>query len=320
MRKEAYIALMGVLLVWIQFGCQPTEHSSIPNDRNSPAEYIHPEDRTLLMGSFNIRQFGVTKLAKTDVMETLVDIVRRFDLIAIQELRDKDQNVIPIFVKMLNANGMNYRYEVSERMGYEITEGRRKTTYFEQFVYIYDADKLEVTRDSFPAPDIYNIMHRTLYVTSFRCTEPATEPFTFTLMNVHVDPDEIETEIPALQGIVQNVVQQMPEEDDFIVLGDFNVAAKGLAEKPMLANQFAVIPSELATNTAGTKSIDNIVFDYEATLEYQGNSGVMDIATEYGLTLDEAALVSDHMPVWSEFSIYEKVPAAIASPGRSRIL
>ena len=74
MRKEAYIALMGVLLVWIQFGCQPTEHSSIPNDRNSPAEYIHPEDRTLLMGSFNIRQFGVTKLAKTDVMETLVDI------------------------------------------------------------------------------------------------------------------------------------------------------------------------------------------------------------------------------------------------------
>ena len=313
MRKEAYFALIGVLLIWIQFGCRPNQFSSTGIDRetSSVSDEVAPADRTILMGSFNIQTLGVAKLAKTDVMEVLTDIVRRFDLIAIQELRAKEQHVIPEWLEMLNSNGMNYRAEVSERIG--------KNGYYEQFVYIYDANKLQVTRDSFVAPD-NQIMHRSLYVTSFRCTEPSSNnPFTFTLFNVHVDPDEVATEVPALSGIVQNVVRQMPEEDDFIVLGDFNERASGLAEWPMLTRQFAVVPDALATNTAGTKSIDNIVFNYDSTLEYRGNGGVLDIMAEYGLNQQQAALVSDHMPVWAEFSVYETVRPAVASPARSGV-
>ena len=309
MRKEACFAVIGVLLIWIQFGCRPNEYSSIPikNGTSQVGGGVAPADRTILMGSFNIKNLGVAKLAQNDVMDLLTDIVRRFDLIAIQELRSEEQHIIPAFLDMLNANGMNYRAEVSKRIG--------KGRYYEQFVYIYDADKIQVTRDSFVAPDLYKIMHRSLYVTSFRCTEPSSQEFTFTLFNVHVDPDEIKTEVPALPGIVQNVIKQMPEEDDFIVLGDFNVAGTILAKSPFLRNQIAIVPDGLATNTAGNKSIDNITLDYEATMEYRGKGGVIDIITEYGLTREQADRVSDHMPVWAEFSIYETEPAAIASPG-----
>ena len=313
MRKEACFAVIGVLLIWIQFGCRPNEYSSTPikNGTSRTGGDVAPADRTFLMGTFNIQSLGVAKLAKTDVMEVLTDIVRRFDLIAIQELRSEEQHIIPTFLDMLNANGMNYKAEVSERIG--------KGRYYEQFVYIYDADKLQVTRDSFVAPDRYQIMHRSLYVTSFRCIESSSRPFTFTLFNVHVDPDEIATEVPALSGIVQNVVEQMPEEDDFIVLGDFNAQSTKLAASPFLRNQVAIVPDGLATNTAGNKSIDNITLDYQSTLEYRGNGGVMDFMTEYGLTQQQAALVSDHMPVWAEFSIYETEPASIASPRRPEI-
>ena len=109
MRKEAYFALIGALLIWIQFGCRPNQFSSTGIDRetSSVSDKVAPADRTILMGSFNIQTLGVAKLAKTDVMEVLTDIVRRFDLIAIQELRAKEQHVIPEWLEMLNSNGMN---------------------------------------------------------------------------------------------------------------------------------------------------------------------------------------------------------------------
>ena len=50
---------------------------------------------------------------------------------------------------------------------------------------------------------------------------------------------------------------------------------------------------------------DNIVFDRNATVEYTGRSGVLDFAKEFSLTQEQALEVSDHMPVWAEFSVYE---------------
>lgn len=42
----------------------------------------------LRIGAFNIQVFGVTKASKPDVMMVLADIVRTYDIIAIQEIRD----------------------------------------------------------------------------------------------------------------------------------------------------------------------------------------------------------------------------------------
>ena len=36
-----------------------------------------------------------------------------------------------------------------------------------------------------------------------------------------------------------------------------------------------------------------------------GRTGVFDFMREYNLTIDEALKVSDHLPIWAEFSIYE---------------
>ena len=50
-----------------------------------------------------------------------------------------------------------------------------------------------------------------------------------------------------------------------------------------------------------------------ATTEFTGTSAVFDLMDRYNLTMDQALEVSDHMPVWAEFSIYEGgVPGHLA--------
>ncbi len=50
---------------------------------------------------------------------------------------------------------------------------------------------------------------------------------------------------------------------------------------------------------------DNILFDSQATTEFVGRSGVLDLVREFDLTIRQAIEVSDHLPVWAEFSSYE---------------
>ena len=71
---------------------------------------------TVIIGSFNIEIFGPTKADRPNVMAMLVDIARRYDLLAIQELRNKDQSVIKEFINQINADGSRYSYIIGPRL------------------------------------------------------------------------------------------------------------------------------------------------------------------------------------------------------------
>jgi len=43
----------------------------------------------------------------------------------------------------------------------------------------------------------------------------------------------------------------------------------------------------------------------ETMVEHTGTCGVFDLMAEFGLSVDEALEVSDHLPVWAEFSVRE---------------
>ena len=64
------------------------------------------------------------------------------------------------------------------------------------------------------------------------------------------------------------------------------------------------------STTRGTRLADNILFDRRATVEYTGRSGVLDMIHELDLTPQEALEVSEHLPVWAEFSSYENGQAS----------
>ena len=65
------------------------------------------------------------------------------------------------------------------------------------------------------------------------------------------------------------------------------------------------------TNTRQNAQYDNMIIHAASTTEFTGRCGVFNFQREYGLTLDQALLVSDHFPIWAEFNAYESI-----TPGR----
>lgn len=266
-----------------------------------------PPSPFIVVGSFNIQQFGQTKLGKPEVMNVLTDVARRFDILAIQELRDKDQEVIPKFLDMINRDGSRYLAAVGPRQGYYHPQDR--TTYQEQMVFLFDSTRVEILGPGYVLPDPSRKMHRPPYVAQFRCRPSSSSetPFSFVLMNVHVDYDDAIEEFGLMQQFLPNVHQNHPGEDDFILLGDLNREAGDFAGFRWMQNQFAAIPSHWKTNTRQTESYDNIVFDYARTAEFTNQCGVLNLMAEYNLTYEQARDVSDHMPVWAVFSTSEVI-------------
>jgi len=266
-------------------------------------------DDTIHVASFNIQVFGLSKLKKKPVMDVLADVVRRFDVVAVQELRAKDQSVIPRFVELINSDGSRYDYVVGPRLG--------RSSSKEQYVYLFDTSRIQIARRGvYTIIDRQDLLHREPLVARFRVRgPPPEEAFTFTLVDIHTDPDETRTELDALDDVVRTVRRNGGNEDDVILLGDLNVDEQHLGELGQMPNMKWVIEGE-PTNTLGTKSYDNILFDNISTLEYTGRHGVLDLMSEYDLTMDEAIEISDHLPVWAEFRVREGAAPQIAQqPG-----
>jgi deoxyribonuclease-1-like protein len=158
-------------------------------------------------------------------------------------------------------------------------------------------------------------LHRPPFVGWFRVRgPPPDQAFTFTLVNVHTDPDEVAEEMRVLDDVFFKVRDDGRNEDDLILLGDFNADDQHLDELGRVSGMMAAI-SRTPTNTRQTQQYDNLVFQFPATSEYAGRSGVFDFLREFNLTIEQALQVSDHLPVWAEFSMHEGgvVPAVAAS-------
>jgi deoxyribonuclease-1-like protein len=273
--------------------------------------HARPSD-AIRIASFNIQVFGTSKMAKPEVMGVLVDVVRRFDVVAIQEIRSVDDSIIPTFVSMINANGARYSYLIGPRLG--------RSNSKEQYVFVFDTARIEVDgRCVYTVPDPQDLLHREPMVARFRVRGvPPEQAFTFSLVNIHTDPDETDTELDALGDVFVGVQRNGSGEDDVILLGDLNVDEYTLGRLGKLPNIMPAITGVM-TNTRLNRMYDNIVFNRAATVEYTGRFGVLNMMTEYGLTVEQALTVSDHLPVWAEFSVYEGgQPGRIAAaPGAS---
>jgi endonuclease/exonuclease/phosphatase family metal-dependent hydrolase len=259
----------------------------------------------ITVASFNVQVFGQDKLGRPEVMDVIASVVRRFDVIAIQEIRSKEQDVVPELVRRVNADGSRYDYVIGPRLG--------RTSSQEQYAFVYDTGRLEVLPQSvYTADDPRDELHREPLVASFRVrSESIDDPFSFTLVNIHTDPDEVRAELDALAEVFLQVQGDRIGEDDVILLGDLNADEYHLGRlggMPFIATAIRGTP----TNTRRTAAYDNLVFDRRATVEYTGQSGVLDLEAEFGLTRDEALEVSDHLPVWATFSASESTSGPLA--------
>jgi deoxyribonuclease-1-like protein len=280
--------------------------ASIPS-ATAPAA-AQPGD-TIKIASFNIQVFGTSKLKKPQAMDVLTRVVRRFDVVAIQEVRSTDDSVVPKFVELINADGSKYDFVIGPRLG--------RTNSKEQYAVLFNTARIEVDRAFvYTVDDPKDLLHREPMVARFRVRGvPPEQVFTFNLVDIHTDPDETASELDALADVFVGVQHNGSGEDDVILLGDLNVDEYHLGKLGRLPGIAHAITGVM-TNTRRDKMYDNIVFDSRATAEYTGRWGVVDLTAEFGLTQQQALEVSDHCPVWAEFSAYEKGTGSVATrPG-----
>ena len=164
---------------------------------------------TIKVGAFNLQVFGTTKAGKPEVMGVLSKIIRNYDVIAVQEIRDASQTALPALRDAVNSMGsQKYDYIVSERLG--------RTTNKEQYAYIFNTQTLQKIGSPYVYPDPNDLFQREPYVSEFKAKNGN---FDFVLMTIHTDPDTATQEINDLPKVVEDAQSRYQGEGDFIVIG-----------------------------------------------------------------------------------------------------
>jgi len=257
---------------------------------------------TIKIASFNIRDFGDTKMRVPRVVALLADVVRKFDVVAIQEISTQNTRHMQDFVTYVNQGGAQYDYVVSERLG--------NSNQKEQYAYVFNTKTIVIDRSSvYTVGDPNNLLSREPHVASFRTNVDPNAAFTFILVNVHTVPEDpaLRNELDVLAEVYRVVRRSSNGEDDVIMLGDFNASDRKMAQTRlgMIPGLTCLLGGNTVTNTRQNNLLDNLLIHTASTSEYVGRSGVYNFAQPLNLSQANAETVSDHFPVWAEFSAYE---------------
>jgi len=188
---------------------------------------LRKTDKNLLLSSWNIKEFGHLRHRQPESYFYIAEIISHFDLVAVQEVKTGLKD-LEILMKLL---GKDWSYLIND-----ITEGRDGNS--ERFAYLYDTRRVnftglageiliwkELLEDG--EPDFQ--LKRTPYVTSFRSGWK-----TFSLLNVHLQPDDNENgremrrrEVTLLMKALEVKRKRKTNwTENIIILGDFNLYNK----------------------------------------------------------------------------------------------
>jgi endonuclease/exonuclease/phosphatase family metal-dependent hydrolase len=263
-----------------------------------------PVRASLKIASFNIQAFGPEKVNDPAVLDYLVRIVREFDVVAIQELRSDDPATLQRFVDAVNAGGRSYSLVIS----------RPAQQAAERCAFLFDRASVSLDGShSYTVADPDDVLRREPFVGWFRAASvDAESAFTFSLVNVHLDARQSAREIGYLAQLFRAIRADGRGEDDVIFAGDFNARPDQLQELRTKTGLTCLI-ANAPTDVRFTQQDDNLLIDPMASMEFTGLGGVFDFLKVFNLTIGQATAISDHLPVWAEFSSIEGSGGRVAA-------
>ncbi|CAH2316506.1 deoxyribonuclease I [Pelobates cultripes] len=262
------------------------------------------------IASFNIQRFAISKVDDPFVLDLLIRILRRYELISVQEVMNSDNTAIIRLVQELNlATGLKYNVLISDHLG--------RSTYREKYVYIYREDILKPTEwyhydDDCEVCGTDTFMREPFVV---RFSSLTTELKDFVLATIHTSPDYAVLEVDALYDVWEDAKQRLLTED-IMILGDYNSDCSYVKAShwPTIRLRQDESLKWLIGEGADTTVSPNNNCAYDrfvvSGLRMQravipGTAKPLNFEVEYGLTNDEAKAVSDHYPI--EVELYEDV-------------
>jgi deoxyribonuclease-1-like protein len=283
----------------------PKRGSDAGGDPSSPLPSADSLRPTFRIATFHLGRFDDAKAANRRVSDVLMHLLPQFELIAVQGVRGKNQGVLVRLVEQISAaSGRAFDFATCP------TQKREALEHYSAF--IFDRARIEVDRTTvrFVEDPLGRFRVKPL-VGQFRARGPdPLQAFTFMLINVETDPERAAAELDLLAEVYRTVRDRRGKggagkmEDDIILLGDLESDDAHLGQLGRLLG-VAPLLSGVPSTVRGTQLLDNILLDRRATCEFTGRVEVVDMLRDFELTAPDAAEVSEHLPVWAEFSIYE---------------
>ncbi|KAI7790963.1 deoxyribonuclease gamma-like [Triplophysa rosa] len=181
------------------------------------------------IASFNIRRLGPTKLSDEDIVEYLIKIFSRYDIVVILEVVDKSGKAIEKFLRELNSTGANKKRPFSmmrsSRLG--------RTLYKEQFVCFFREDEAKLI-DTYQYEDDQegdeDAFSREPFILRFSCKHTVLKDLV--LIPVHTKPKDSGKELDELYDVFLDVKDKW-KTDNVMILGDFNADGAYVSKKKM---------------------------------------------------------------------------------------
>lgn len=256
------------------------------------------------VAAFNVQVFGVTKMSKAEVRKYLRDIVLRYDLILIQEIRDVSGDAIKDLLADVQAIDARYHMIISPRLG--------RTSSKEQYAFIYRTDWVTAL-DSFLYSDPGDVYEREPYVVRFKSSKA--EIADFAIAGIHTSPDDAEIEVSNLSNVYDEILAKFGLKD-VLIMGDFNAGCDYIKDwknvKLATDNRFYwLIDNTVDTTTKQTECpYDRVVVAGDKLLAslLPLSPGAFRYDTYYKLSEELAEDISDHYPVQFQIrSLEEKL-------------
>ena len=277
--------------------------TSVLENRQNGGTYFHAAtSNRIRIASFKLASSATSHPNPALSIGVIADICRRHDLVAFQEVDGHRPGWLDELVTEIarQSNGWALYKHASDHVRVARDEP--------QFAFVYNTATLDLEiGHTYTVADPNNVLNREPLVGWFR-TRAVTpnEAFTFTVANIQLDRKHPGNEIAWLGSLYDAIRRDGRGEDDIIFVGDFKSGDRALKQTQKKYGMTWVV-SDQATNTMNDAQFDNIVFNQMATLEFTGNGGVFDFLKVYNLGFHDAIAISDHMPVWAEFSAREKI-------------
>ena len=246
------------------------------------------------IASFNIRIFS-NNSRNDEEIEYIADVLKRYDIIAIQELRDEE--VLKRTTAVLRNKGVEYDYQISGKVGRGVKE---------RYAFLYKKSKVRVLNKGKLYQEKDDEFIREPFYATFKAGK-----FDFTLVTLHIlygkNKAERRREIKKVAVVYKEIQDEDPNEQDIIVLGDFNFSPtdEGWDNLKEISTMYFLIEPPEKTTITDTSLFDNFWFQNEYVQEYSGKLGI-DRFDETMFGNDDAKaklMVSDHRPIWAEFNV-----------------
>ncbi|NXI57360.1 DNSL2 protein, partial [Chloroceryle aenea] len=251
---------------------------------------------TLRVGAFNIQAFGDTKMSNEGVASIIVSILRRYDVVLVQEVRDSDLSAgTPLMEHLNSVSTSPYDYEISDPLG--------RDNYKEMYLFIYRTDVVSVM-DTYQYEDPQDIFSREPFI--LRVSAPHTKVDEFVLVPLHSAPHNAVAEIDALYDVYLAIINKWGT-DNIMFLGDFNADCAYVQPSDWSAIRLRtsdifrwLLPDDADTTVGKSDCAYDRIVVCGAKLKrsiVSKAAAVYDFQRAFQLEPEEALAVSDHYPV-----------------------